>query len=89
MWRKKRWWVVGLLWLVLPVLYVLAEGPVGYCVARGWIPLGVWSDVYGPAWRPAVWLGGPPDAFVRYHFWWVERGRADQRAALVPGRFSE
>jgi len=74
--RRKRTWAAIALWLTLPVLYVLADGPAGYCVARGWLPLTVYETVFGPAWRPAVSLGGPPDLFVRYHFWWVDRGRA-------------
>ena len=76
-WRRKRMWAAVAVWLALPVLYVLADGPVGYCVARGWIPTGAWTAAYGPAWRLAIGCGGPPDAFVRYHFRWVDRGRAD------------
>lgn len=74
---------MALLWLAVPVLYVLAEGPVAYGAARGWVPLSAYEAVYSPAWRPAVRLGGPPDAFVRYHFWWVDRGRADRVADML------
>jgi hypothetical protein len=86
-WRKKRWWAAVAFWLVLPVVYILGDGPVGYCVTRGWISLSIWNGVYGPAWRPVVKLGGPPDTFVRYHFWWADRGRAERRAE-VRGRLA-
>ena len=46
--KKFRWhlWAVGS--LALPLLYVVSSGPASYCLGREWMPLGLYSAMYGP-----------------------------------------
>ncbi|HEX6983777.1 MAG TPA: hypothetical protein VF170_00305 [Planctomycetaceae bacterium] len=47
-WRRKRWWGVGLFWLV--AIPPLAVGPVQYSASRGWLP----ASWVVPLLRPVV-----------------------------------
>lgn len=57
--RRKRTWAAGALWLLLPVLYVLGDGPGQYLVIRGWLSGPVYEAAMAPLWLVEPWLPGP------------------------------
>ena len=46
LWRKKRWWAAGLLWLAAS--YPPSVGPADYAAERGWLPAAARDAAYAP-----------------------------------------
>lgn len=75
--RRKRTWIAlaSLLFILPPILFIVAEGPVLYSAGRGWLPLEAYNNVYIPVLRkvePAL----PLDWQIRhfeYRQWWMEQ----------------
>lgn len=87
-WKKKRWIAALALWIALPVLYALSDGPACYCVARGWLTEDAYAAVYGPILRllakvetetGSTWLS---DQTAEYAGLWGQAGIHDRDAAL-------
>ena len=78
-WRKNRSIAAGL--LCLTVAYLLASGPAGYAVTRGWIPGGAF-DLFTPIRHVWGWpVIGPTHAW--YHREWVIRSFRDRGSRVV------
>ncbi len=83
-WKKKRTWASGVLWLMLPVAYLLSMGPAVYAHERGWLPLRAIRVAYAPAimWRdnrmPVI--GPAQDSFRDYVAAWRAKGWSDSRS---------
>ena len=91
-WRKKRWWALSVLWLL--IAYPVSLWPLSYAIGRGWLPATTRSDVYGPIIsategldpRPVYGVFPADDAAEGYFAiadWFTNRGRehADSAAS--------
>lgn len=73
-WRKVRWAAALLLWSLLA--YAVSIGPVGYAVARQWLP----AEAAGPFLLPATLFGRVPvlgEQVARYERFCIVRGLED------------
>lgn len=52
--RRKRFVWAAVIWLMLPVIYPVSVGPVGYAVNRGWLPSRECNIIYRPLWTAAA-----------------------------------
>ena len=79
-WTRKLWRFALAFWLVMPVAYVAAYGPIIYACCRGWLGNDTWRATYR-AYEPlsstlgACGLGGYWEA---YHDAARARGFADE-----------
>lgn len=72
-WRKKRWQVAVAGWLLLPVVWPLAVGPLAYCERRGWIAEEWLERTYRPVYLALARTPLLP-AHDAYLAWWRDRG---------------
>ena len=80
-WKKKRWRTFVAAWLALPpVLYLAAEGPVLYCIGRGWLPTSAYNRVYFPVWSAVEPALPVKVQAARFHYlhWWMDRANSDR-----------
>ena len=83
-WRRARYSVLALVWLSLPVLYVLGVGPLCYLGIRGYALPRWLVDVYRPMEYPIDGPYGGPTGLVTYVVWWQNLAFSHNRAQSPP-----
>jgi hypothetical protein len=77
-WRRRRWRLALVAWLMLPIAYLIASGPTYFALRRGWVATETYYALYKPV-GDFLYDYFPVGrrVFVLYTRWWWELAASD------------